>query len=117
MSLSILSDNTHDCCETLLSTHLAVVAYEFETGVDEPLKEVIDDVPRLLLQDVRQHVDPRLEDGPPAQTGRLQVDHATATHSRWLHTHTHMGMVQHFKHNISMTLQKNNLHFFEFAVG
>ena len=60
---------------------------EIEAWVDQPFEHLNDDLPSFLLEDVVKTMDPGLEDGPPAETGRLQVDHAAATHGGWLCKH------------------------------
>ena len=65
-----------------LSFYLRAFADERQAGVDESLKEVIDDLLVSLTEGGSQAGQPGLDQGAPPQGLRLHVDHATARHLR-----------------------------------
>ena len=60
-------------------TYLGVLPDEVQTGVDQPLKHVVEDLAALSLHHLAEGVDPGLDDGSPAQGGGFQVHHPTPT--------------------------------------
>ena len=71
------------------NTNPAVLADKFQQRVDNPLKEVHNELSVVAGQDFWQSVDPWQHQWSPAQCHWLQVNHSTPTHCRRLMSHQH----------------------------